>query len=295
MGKRVAVARGGQAATILWQRMSSRHKQRRSSPDRRNGGSLQPARTSGFRRLGWGLAVLAGLGVIGLGVWFAGNDRRQSNAGPAQSAPAPAAEGVGEGRQKHKAMVEEVNHANELLKDGKVDEAVQMLREAARANPDNEDVHYNLGLALARQGKTEDAMKEYQEALRIFPNYVEAHNNLGNALMRIGRTEEAIPQFEQAVKIMPEYAAAHNNLGTALQKAGRSEEAFAQFEQAVKYNPNYWEAHFNVATSWLQQGRPKEALAELETVLRLRPDFEPAKTLMARIQARQAGGADSKP
>jgi Flp pilus assembly protein TadD len=305
--RRVAVATGSEAATIQRTRMSSRHKQRRRPQDGPTGDSIRPARSRGFRRLGWGLKLLAGLGVIALGICLAANFWRQSATGPAQSSPgspgirpnssmqAPVAEAVGVGREKHKALIAEVNHGNELLKEGKVAEAVEVLTEVARGNPENEDVHYNLGLALARQGKTEDAIKEYKEALRIFPSYVEAHNNLGNALMRSGRIEEAIPHFEQSVKIMPDYAAAHNNLGTALQKVGRTEDAFAQFQQAVKFNPDYWEAHFNVATSWLQQGRPKEALTELETVLRLRPDFEPAKTLMARIQERKTGGADSKP
>jgi tetratricopeptide (TPR) repeat protein len=285
--------------------MSSRHKQRRRPQAGSTGDSIRPARTRGLRRLGWGLKLLVGLGVMALGGWFAASFWRQSDTGQlapgsqgvrsGSSTQALAAEAVSGGREKHKALIAEVNHGNELLKEGKVAEAVEVLTEAARANPENEDVHYNLGLALARQGKTEDAIKEYQEALRIFPNYVEAHNNLGNALMRSGRIEEAIPHFEQAVKILPDYAAAHNNLGTALQKVGRTEDAFTQFQQAVKFNPDYWEAHFNLATSWLQRGRPKEALTELETVLRLRPDFEPAKALMARIQERQTRGADSKP
>ncbi len=287
--------------------MSSRHKQRRRPQDGRSGDFIRPARTRGFRRLGWGLKVLAGLGAIALGGWFAANFWRNSYTGSTQpvtgspgsrsdpSMQAPATEAVSGGREKHKSLIDEVDRGNELLTEGKVAEAVEILSQAARSNPENEDVHYNLGLALARQGKTEEAVKEYEEALRIFPNYVEAHNNLGNVLMRSGRTAEAIPHFEQAVKILPDYAAAHNNLGTALQKVGRTADAFAQFQLAVKCNPDYWEAHFNVGTSWLQQGRLEEALAEFKTVLRLRPDFEPAKSLMAKIQGQQTGGGDSKP
>ncbi len=281
--------------------MSSRHKRRHRPQGARSGDFIQPARTKGSRPLRWRLKVFAGFGVIALGGWLASNLWRQTDAGPIQSAPtnrpdaSMAAAAGGGDRGKHKVLIAEVNQGNELLKEGKVAEAVETLSEAARSNPENEDAHYNLGLALARQGKIEAAMKEYEKALRIFPNYVEAHNNLGNVLMRRGRTEEAIPHFEQAVKIMPDYAAAHNNLGTALQRLGRTEDALAQFQLAVKFNPDYWEAHFNVGTSWLQQGRLKEAQAELETVLRLRPDFEPAKSLMAKIQRQQTRGPGSRP
>jgi Flp pilus assembly protein TadD len=67
------------------------------------------------------------------------------------------------------------------------------------------------------------------------------------------------------------------------------------FREAVKLNPDYWQAHFNVGTSCLQEGRLSEARAEFDIVLRLQPDFRPAKSALAAIEARQSGGATSKP
>src|SRR2546427_383505 len=80
-----------------------------------------------------------------------------------------------------------VNRGTELLARGKIDEAVTNYKEAARLSPEDEDVHYNLALALARQGNREAAKAEYLEALRIYPDYTEAHNNLGNLLDRYAR------------------------------------------------------------------------------------------------------------
>src|SRR5215831_8986614 len=75
-------------------------------------------------------------------------------------------------------------------------------RQATRAVNNNQAfiAKVNHGNELIKQGKSEEAIKQYEEALRIFPDYVEAHNNLGNVLMRIGRVEEAISHFETAVK-----------------------------------------------------------------------------------------------
>ena len=64
-----------------------------------------------------------------------------------------------------------VNRGTDLLDKGKIDEAVADFKEAARLSPEDEDMHYNLALALARQGKREAAQAEYLEALRIYPDY----------------------------------------------------------------------------------------------------------------------------
>ena len=192
-------------------------------------------------------------------------------------------------------FIAEVNRGNQLLAQGKTEQAIQVLSEAVKLKPEDEDVHYNLGSALARAGRLDEAAKELEEALRLFPDYVDAHNNLGNVLLRLGRAGEAIQHFEQAIKTLPDFASARNNLGTALQRVGRTNEALVQFQQAAKLNPDYWEAQFNVASSLFQQRRLPEARTAFETVLRLRPDFLPAKKALERIESDLAPAPPLKP
>src|SRR2546430_1457435 len=71
----------------------------------------------------------------------------------------------------------------QLLAQGKPAEAAQKFEQAVAISPDQEDLHYNLAIALAKLGKTDNARKHYEEALRIFPDYGDAHNNLGSLLM----------------------------------------------------------------------------------------------------------------
>ena len=251
----------------------------------------------------WGIAVVLLVLAAGGLVWLKLGKEKEARplervAVPTTNTSAGATAGASESKRAGKGgkeFAEKMNQGAELLTEGKPVEAAEVLTEAMRLNPEDEDVHYNLGLALARQGKLDDAVKQYEEALRIFPKYVEVHNNLGNALMRLGRTEEAIEHFETAVKIMPDYASAHNNLGTALQRVGRTNDALTHFERAAKINPDYWEAHFNVGTSCLQSGRLNEAKSEFERVLALKPDFGPAKAALAETETRQAGGTGRGP
>jgi Tfp pilus assembly protein PilF len=269
----------------------------------RQQGRNPPCGKNDRRRLGWGAMLLVGLAGLTVAGWclvsFWKHSTKESLQSPMSVPPlgteastrAPSAQRPPHAGNYDPTFIEQVNHGNELLAQSKPAEAVEVLTKAMRMNPDDEDVHYNLGLALTRLGKFEEAVKQYEEALRIFPDYVEAHSNLGNLLMRTGRTEEAIPHFELAVKIMPDYSSGHNNLGTALQKSGRVSEALPHFREAVKLNPKYWEAHFNVGTSCLQQSKLSEARGEFETVLRLRPEFEPARLALAEIEAQESAGA----
>jgi tetratricopeptide (TPR) repeat protein len=192
-------------------------------------------------------------------------------------------------------VVDRVNRANQLLGQGKPEPAVELLKEAAQLSPEDEDVFYNLGIALSRVGKQEEAMQAYQEALRIFPDYAEVHNNLGNLCLRMGKADEAVKHLEQAVQITPEYAAAWNNLGNALQQLGRAKEAQTHFEKAVELDPEYWQAHFNLGTSYFQQKRLAEARGQFETVLKLQPDFPQAKAALEQLAARESGSTDPKP
>ncbi len=273
-------------------------KQRHRPRDAQHRVAAPPAKSVGTSKglrlilLLLGLAGLVGGAWLVYSYWVRPGEGWPSSEPWASSSTAPSgpealARRAREGNSKDQQLTAEVNHASELLSEGKAEEAVQVLTNALRLKPDDEDVHYNLGLALTRLGRFDQAIQEYNEALRIFPEYAEAHNNLGNLLMRTGDITNAIAHLERAVKVMPDYASAHNNLGTALQKAGRADEALPHFQQAVKLKPDYWEAHFNLGTGALQQGRVSDARSEFETVLRLRPDFAPAKSYLAAIDARQ--------
>lgn len=65
-----------------------------------------------------------------------------------------------------------------LYLDGKNDEALSYLRQAAIMDPTVYDYHYWLGLSLERSGDTKDAREEYSRALQLNPGSVEAKSKL---------------------------------------------------------------------------------------------------------------------
>jgi tetratricopeptide (TPR) repeat protein len=117
-----------------------------------------------------GYALIA---ILIVTAWHLARNRKQASPPAAASLPKAldgnTATASASAANYDPAFVSEVNRGNELLSQGKPAEAAEVLAGAARMNPDDEDVHYNLGLALARLGKYDDAIREYQEALKIFP------------------------------------------------------------------------------------------------------------------------------
>jgi len=182
---------------------------------------------------------------------------------------------------------ENVNRGTEFFHEGRFEEAAALYADAVKLAPDDETVHFDLALALAKLGKLNEAKQHYREALRIFPDYAEAHNNLGNLLASEGRLSEAMEQLNEAVKAAPDSASAHNNLGTTLMRQGKATEAFEHFSEAVRIMPDYVEAQCNLGNACLAQGKINEALAAFKTALRLKPDFAPASSGLARAQQKQ--------
>ena len=185
-----------------------------------------------------------------------------------------------------------VAEGNELL-NSKRDFAAaeEKYRQAVALSPEQEDLHYNLGIALARQGKVAEAKKHYEKALELFPDYAEAQNNLGNLLLSQNKMDESIALFRKAIENSPENASFRNNLGTALARQQRVAEATVEFQEAVRLAPDYAEARVNLANALLASGRPDEAVAQLNEALRLKPGYKPALQTLQRAQGQQRGPA----
>jgi Tfp pilus assembly protein PilF len=179
-----------------------------------------------------------------------------------------------------------LNQGSQRLKQENYSEALALFTRAAELDPEDEDVHYNLGITLNNLGRTEEAIQQYKEALRILPEYAEAHNNLGNLLLSQKRLDEAIEHFQAAINASPEYAPAHNNLGTALGLQKKTDEALQQFAEAARLSPTYVEAHFNLANAYFSKGDNANAITEFEQVLHFRPDFEAAQKRLDQARAK---------
>lgn len=131
-----------------------------------------------------------------------------------------------------------------MLREGRVDEAIQQLGAARAAYPRNGEVANALGLALLYRKDYKNATKLFTEAIGLDPNLVEALNNRGVAAMEAGNLENAATDFE-AVLARPksaEHVTARFNLGLLRGKQLRWADADRELTTVLADDPGYTKA-----------------------------------------------------
>ena len=154
---------------------------------------------------------------------------------------------------------------------GDVPKAIDLYREAIKADPDNSFYYYSLALALDRKGDVQAEQAALQDSVKHNARFAAAHNQLGYLEMQSGNLAAAEAQFKTSVVIDSQFAEAENNLGVLYGKLGRQAEARQMFTRATEDNPRYTQAYVNLALVLASASNFTEARAALETALKLSP------------------------
>jgi len=166
------------------------------------------------------------------------------------------------------------NKGLSLLNLGLKEEAVSCFLEALRINPDDNEIHINLGDAYKAQGKLDEAITEYWEALRIAPGDLMALRKLGDVCKTQGRLGEIAREYEEVLKLNPNRQLAHIYLGDAYKDQGKLDEAVREYLEALRIEPDdpFNDAHEKLADVYKTQGEFDKAIREYREALRINPD-----------------------
>jgi VWFA-related protein len=135
-------------------------------------------------------------------------------------------------------------NAKELLARGaelipsKPAEAVKLLQQALRLDPDLPTLRYRLGLAYHAIGDEADAAGELREAVNSTPDSAAAHNYLGIVLFQMGDAKAALEEFHAAAKLAPKDPNVHFNLGESMARTGDSTAAVEELRLATELAPS---------------------------------------------------------
>ena len=203
---------------------------------------------------------------------------------------------------------------------GRHEEAIEHLREAARAVP---PAHYWLGSELFNAGKLDEAIRELQlfvdaeptqtvvptarilmgrahaaarrwpqaiEQARLVlagsPSHVEAYGLLAEALVGQQAYEEAAAHYRVFVAARPAIARGWTGLAIALMSSGKAAEAIEPFRHAVDLAPASLTSRQNLARALLAQGDVDGAVEQVRQAASLNRTM-PWRTNCSRVLASQ--------
>ena len=94
------------------------------------------------------------------------------------------------------------------------------------------------GVKLADEGKIDAAIENLRNAIKIFPEYFDAHLQLGNIFLKLEKFDEAIAELDLARQINPNDERAYQSFGLLLMKQKNFPVAVAVFAEASRLNPS---------------------------------------------------------
>ncbi|WP_434222749.1 tetratricopeptide repeat protein [Limnospira platensis CENA597] len=153
--------------------------------------------------------------------------------------------------------------ANQLLQQGKIQEAVAEYRRGIELTPDLSWHHYYLGEALTQLEDWEGAAQAYRQAISLGSNYL-CYYRLGVALVKLELWDEAIATLNQGLELKPDYYKFYLPLGQALVHQQHGEAAIEAYGKAVALKPGVAEFNLQLGHLLRRQGRFTEAVGYLQ-------------------------------
>src|SRR3990167_5506288 len=182
---------------------------------------------------------------------------------------------------------QQLQHAQALHQQGKLDEALTEYHQLLDDNPDDVIVIQMIVLLNVQLGNLRRAAAFINSAIKRLPEEPSLYNSLGNILGRQTKIEEAITAYQHAIKINPHYPGALSNLGNCYLRLQQLPQAEKFYQQALAIDADYPDAHFNLARLYLQEEQIETAISHLEHVIRIAPQHAAALGQLGHIYLQQ--------
>mmetsp|Transcript_15902 Transcript_15902/g.29084 ORF Transcript_15902/g.29084 Transcript_15902/m.29084 type:complete len:876 (-) Transcript_15902:97-2724(-) len=169
---------------------------------------------------------------------------------------------------------------------GRLDEAIQAFDAALQRDPEQRHILRSKAGALARQQRWEDAAVCLREVLKVEPGNSELRVELAQCLTEHGihlkmAGKPGCILFQDALQVCDEHAPAYFQLGVEYSESGQQARAKEMYEKAVKLRPLYIEAWNNLGVACRSLGEPEHALEAYSVALKASPNCSKTRENMA--------------
>lgn len=126
------------------------------------------------------------------------------------------------------------SQAQQLLQQGRLQEAEQAARSALQRSSSDVDALNVLGLVALRGGDTRGARQWLERAIQVDPRHALAHHYLGRVHDAEGNPEAAAAAHGNAINLTPELFIVRLHLGASLERGGADQQAAVQYLRALQ-------------------------------------------------------------
>jgi predicted O-linked N-acetylglucosamine transferase (SPINDLY family) len=181
------------------------------------------------------------------------------------------------------------------LNDGDTAAAIDLVRRAIDADPNNATFHFSLGSVLASIGRSREAIPYFQDAVRLRPDLPDWRQHLAVAMHEAKPPTGTVAASSTDTGQRPTDAQGFFDLGTTFQQRGRLEDAEAAYQEAIRLAPQMAAPQLSLAAVQLDQGRPVEAEIAARHALETGPETPDVLYVLGSAlsaQARHVEAAD---
>ena len=172
---------------------------------------------------------------------------------------------------RYGSLYRRASHAKELCRQGRTNEALELMEALVRSMPDDPELLADFGATLFKAGHVDEAERRFRRAHALDARLPEASYGLGHCLL--GSSPAAAEKyFDDAMRLDPTFAPAVEGRGLARLAAGRLAEAAEDFASACRLNPSGTTAHINAGVAAMALGDGKSAEINFREAVRLDPD-----------------------
>ncbi|MDR0561681.1 MAG: tetratricopeptide repeat protein [Spirochaetaceae bacterium] len=165
-----------------------------------------------------------------------------------------------------------LNRAQALAREGKVQDALDILIRTAETAPLRTDIYYYIGIFQHQTGNFREASRAFARILELDDRCGPAYNNLGVAYGAGQEYTKALHILQQGLEAEPENPVLLFNYGAVLDARGRLKEAIEVYQKTLRYKPDWYEAMHNLGIVLCERDQHERALELLTDILAKKPD-----------------------
>ncbi|MBB5392940.1 MULTISPECIES: tetratricopeptide repeat protein [unclassified Herbaspirillum] len=162
--------------------------------------------------------------------------------------------------------------ANCVLKQERVDEAIELFERAIACDPDNRDARIGLANALHEKNDPEATIAYFEDAVAREPSAPGPLSHLGRALIDAKRLNEAVSTIMKSLELQISFAPAHTALGEAFYAMNMYKEAVESHKTSLLLDPTDSYAHYKIADAYLKLDEVDKAHEHYRRVIELLPN-----------------------